>query len=88
MKITKYGGLIVCCCLLLCACASSKYIVEKNPRHDNPVDEIRWLKERTQELRDTECQITLFEKEGKSYYSVYRPTPVAFDKNTTVVYDN
>ncbi len=87
MKITKYGGLIVCCCLLLCACASSKYIVEKNPRHDNPVDEIRWLKERTQELRDTECQITLFEKEGKSYYSVYRPTPGAFDKNTTVVYD-
>lgn len=86
MKVIKYCSLI-CCCLLLFACSSSKYVIEKNPERNNPVDEIAWLKDRVKGLRDTECQITLFEKEGENYYAVYCPTPGAFDKSTTVVYD-
>lgn len=76
-----------CLALLLLSCTSSQYVIDKNPRKDNPVDEIAWLKEKTKGLKNTVCQITLFEKEGKYYYSLYRPTPGAFDKSTTVVYD-
>ena len=78
----------LCLALLLLSCTASQYVIEKNPRKDNPVDEIAWLKEKTKGLKNTACQITLFEKEGKCYYSFYRPTPGAFDKNTTTVYDS
>ena len=32
--------------------------------------------------------VTLYEKEGALYYAIYMPTPGAFDKNTTTVYDS
>lgn len=79
---TLLGG-----CLLMIACASSPYVVDRNPQKHNPVDEIAWLKKQKKALENTPCRISLFEKEGKNYYSVYMPTPGAFDKNTTTVYD-
>lgn len=74
--------------LMLSSCTSSKYVVEKNPAKHNPVDEIEWLKERKKVLSQAECRITLYEKEGALYYAIYMPTPGAFDKNTTTVYDS
>lgn len=79
--------ILVFCGLLLFSCTGNKYIVERTPKHNNPVDEISWLKERKKEFEKRECQITLYEKEGKNYYAVFATTPGAFDKNTTVVYD-
>lgn len=74
--------------LMLSSCTSSKYVVEKNPAKHNPVDKIEWLKERKKVLSQAECRITLYEKEGALYYAIYMPTPGAFDKNTTTVYDS
>ena len=44
-------------------------------------------KKRKKEFEKRECQITLYEIDGKNYYAVFATTPGAFDKNTTVVYD-
>ena len=68
MKNSRYL-ILVFCGLLLFSCTGNKYIVERTPKHNNPVDEISWLKKR------------------KNYYAVFATTPGAFDKNTTVVYD-
>ena len=78
MKNSRYL-IFVFCGLLLFSCTGNKYIVERTPKHNNPVDEISWLKERKKEFEKRECQITLYEKDAT--------TPRAFDKNTTVVYD-
>lgn len=86
MKNSRYL-ILVFCGLLLFSCTGNKYIVERTPKHNNPVDEISWLKERKKEFEKRECQITLYEKDGKNYYAVFATTPRAFDKNTTVVYD-
>ena len=86
MKNSRYL-ILVFCGLLLFSCTGNKYIVERTPKHNNPVDEISWLKERKKEFEKRECQITLYEKAGKNYYAVFATTPGAFDKNTTVVYD-
>lgn len=74
-------------CLLMIACAGSPYVVDRNPQKHNPVDEIAWLRKQKKELENMPCRIALFEKEGKAYYSIYMPVPGAFDKSTTVVYD-
>ena len=74
--------------LMLSSCAGSKYVVEKNPARHNPVEEIAWLKEQKKSLSQTECRITLYEKAGELYYAIYMPTPGAFDKNITTVYDS
>ena len=86
MKNSRYL-ILVFCGLLLFSGTGNKYIVERTPKHNNPVDEISWLKERKKEFEKRECQITLYEKDGKNYYAVFATTPGAFDKNTTVVYD-
>ena len=86
MKNSRYL-ILVFCGLLLFSCTGNKYIVERTPKHNNPVDEISWLKKRKKEFEKRECQITLYEKDGKNYYAVFATTPGAFDKNTTVVYD-
>lgn len=74
--------------LMLSSCAGSKYVVEKNPARHNPVEEIAWLKEQKKSLSQTECRITIYEKAGELYYAIYMPTPGAFDKNITTVYDS
>ena len=86
MKNSRYL-ILVFCGLLLFSCTGNKYIVERTPKPNNPVDEISWLKKRKKEFEKRECQITLYEKDGKNYYAVFATTPGAFDKNTTVVYD-
>ena len=35
--------ILVFCGLLLFSCTGNKYIVERTPKHNNPVDEISWL---------------------------------------------
>ena len=42
--------ILVFCGLLLFSCTGNKYIVERTPKHNNPVDEISWLKERKKEF--------------------------------------
>ena len=64
MKNSRYL-ILVFCGLLLFSCTGNKYIVERTPKHNNPVDEISWLKERKKEFEKRECQITLYEKDGK-----------------------
>lgn len=88
MRTARNLIVLFCGVLLLLSCAGSKYVVEKNPNRHNPVDEIAWLKERKKALSQAECRITLYEKEGALYYVIYMPTPGAFDKNTTTVYDS
>lgn len=49
MKNSRYL-ILVFCGLLLFSCTGNKYIVERTPKHNNPVDEISWLKERKKEF--------------------------------------
>ena len=70
MKNSRYL-ILVFCGLLLFSCTGNKYIVERTPKHNNPVDEISWLKKRKKEFEKRECQITLYEKDGKNYYAVF-----------------
>ncbi len=88
MKMIRNLFVGLCGAVLLLSCGSSRYVVEKNPARHNPVDEIAWLKEQKKSLSQTECRITLYEKAGERYYVIYKPTPGAFDKNTTTVYDS
>lgn len=88
MKTARNFIVLLCAGLLMLSCSGSKYVVEKNPAKHNPVDEIGWLKKQKKSLSQAECRITLYEKEGALYYAIYMPTPGAFDKNTTTVYDS
>lgn len=88
MKTIRNLIALLCGGMLLLSCGSSRYVVEKNPARHNPVDEIAWLKEQKKSLSQTECRITLYEKAGELYYAIYMPTPGAFDKNITTVYDS
>ncbi len=86
MKTIRYiAGL--CAMLLFFSCSSSRFVVEKNPQKHNPVDEVAWLKEQKKEFENTLCRITLYEKEGKTYYEIYKPVEGAFDMKTTTLFD-
>lgn len=74
MKNSRYL-ILVFCGLLLFSCTGNKYIVERTPKHNNPVDEISWLKERKKEFEKRECQITLYEKDGKTITPFLRLLP-------------
>lgn len=50
MKNSRYL-ILVFCGLLLFSCTGNKYIVERTPKHNNPVDEISWLKKRKKNSR-------------------------------------
>ena len=81
MKNSRYL-ILVFCGLLLFSCTGNKYIVERTPKHNNPVDEISWLKKRKKEFEKRECQITLYEKDGKNYYAVFATTPRSVRQKT------
>ena len=74
MKNSRYL-ILVFCGLLLFSCTGNKYIVERTPKHNNPVDEISWLKKRKKEFEKRECQITLYEKDGKTITPFLRLLP-------------
>ena len=59
MKNPRYL-ILVFCGLLLLSCTGNKYIVERTPKHNKPVDEISWLKKSKKEFEKRECKITLY----------------------------
>ncbi len=73
--------------LLLHSCANSQFVVEKNPQKHNPVDEVAWLKKQKKEFETSPCRITLYEKEGKTYYEIHKPIEGAYDMKTTTLFD-
>ena len=79
-------GIILIVSLLLAGCKSYDHIT-KNPRKDNPVDKIGWLKEITEELKDRDSSVTLWELDGKTYYGVNVKGPEkSYDMDRTTIY--